>query len=216
MTRVKVCGITRPEDAIVAAEAGAAAIGMILWPGSARAVTTAQARAIVSALPPFVQAVGVFVNASPADVARDAGAIGLDLVQLHGDERAAEWRDFDWPIVKATSLEAAGLDDWTGIARAWLLDAHDPERRGGTGRIIDWDAAAGVARGRPVILAGGLTADNVAEAVVRVRPAAVDVSSGVERSPGIKDAARIRAFFAAVRQTDAPQGASLPSREDPS
>ncbi len=213
MTRVKVCGITRPEDAVLAAEAGAAAIGMILWPGSPRAVTTDQARAIVAALPPLVQAVGVFVNAPPVDVARAAAAIGLDLVQLHGDEQADQWRGFEWPIVRATSLETAGGDAWDGIARAWLLDAHDPRRRGGTGRTIDWDAAAGVARRRAVILAGGLTADNVAQAIARVRPAAVDVSSGVERAPGIKEAARLRAFVAAVRQADA-QGASTPSREE--
>jgi phosphoribosylanthranilate isomerase len=213
VTRVKVCGITRPEDAVLAAEAGAAAIGMILWPGSPRAVTTDQARAIVAALPPLVQAVGVFVNAPPVDVARAAAAIGLDLVQLHGDEQADQWRGFEWPIVRATSLETAGGDAWDGIARAWLLDAHDPRRRGGTGRTIDWDAAAGVARRRAVILAGGLTADNVAQAIARVRPAAVDVSSGVERAPGIKEAARLRAFVAAVRQADA-QGASTPSREE--
>src|SRR5690606_17262560 len=206
---------------------------MILWPGSPRAVTTDQARAIVAALPPLVQAVGVFVNAPPVDVARAAAAIGLDLVQLHGDEQADQWRGFEWPIVRATSLETAGGDAgggiaraWPpdapgprprrgpgGIARAWLLDAHDPRRRGGTGRTIDWDAAAGVARRRAVILAGGLTADNVAQAIARVRPAAVDVSSGVERAPGIKEAARLRAFVAAVRQADA-QGASTPSREE--
>src|SRR5690606_24346782 len=186
---------------------------MILWPGSPRAVTTDQARAIVAALPPLVQAVGVFVNAPPVDVARAAAAIGLDLVQLHGDEQADQWRGFEWPIVRATSLETAGGDAWDGIARAWLLDAHDSRRRGGTGRTIDWDAAAGVARRRAVILAGGLTADNVAQAIARVRPAAVDVSSGVERAPGIKEAARLRAFVAAVRQADA-QGASTPSREE--
>lgn len=216
MTRVKVCGVTRPADATLAAEAGAVAIGMIRWPKSPRAVTVDQARAIVAVLPPFVQAVGVFVNARPDAVARDAAAIGLDLVQLHGDERADDWRHFDWPIVKALSLEAFDGSDWADVARALLIDVHDPQQRGGTGRTVDWGAAAAVAQRHPVILAGGLSAANVAEAIARVHPAALDVSSGVEQSPGIKAPTRLRAFFDAVRQADAQQIAHVSSREESS
>lgn len=202
MTRVKVCGITTPEDGVLAAEAGAAAIGMVFWAGSPRAVTEDRARRIVAALPPFVQTVGVFVDATPAAVLATATAVGLDVVQLHGDEQVDAWRGFARPLLKALTLETCTGSPWPALARAVLLDAHDPQRRGGTGRTIDWDRAREVARRHRVVLAGGLSADNVADAIARVAPVALDVSSGVERSPGVKDPARLHAFFDAVRRAD--------------
>jgi phosphoribosylanthranilate isomerase len=195
--RVKICGITRPEDARLAADLGAAAIGMVFWPRSPRYVEPARAREIVAALPPFVGAVGVFVNQID-EAAQIAGEVGLTAVQLHGDETPESYRDAAFPTIKAiavrdeTAVEsAAAVPARTTV----LLDAHDPERRGGTGKRIDWTIAATIAAGRPVILSGGLNASNVLEAVEAVRPGALDVSSGVESAPGRKDAAKLRAFF---------------------
>lgn len=214
MTRVKVCGITRPEDAVLAVEAGASAIGMVFWPRSPRAVDAVRARAITAVLPPFVQAVGVFVDAEPHDVLGVADAARLDVLQLHGEERVEAWAGVDRPIVKALTLATYAESPWLDVARAILLDAHDPQRRGGTGVPIDWDAAAAITRRRPAILAGGLTADNVGEAIARVRPAALDVASGVEQSPGLKSPARLRAFFDAVRQADARLGDAAPAHKE--
>lgn len=205
MTRVKVCGLTTEHDAAMVVAAGASAIGMIFWNGSPRVVTVAQARRIVAGLPPFVQAVGVFVNAPPTEVEDVAGAAGLDLVQLHGDEQVADWATCAWPIIKGLTLRTYAHSLWPARARAVLLDAHDPVRHGGTGVSIDWAEARRCAGDRPFVLAGGLTADNVAQAIAAARPAAVDVSSGVERTLGQKDPARVRAFFDAVGRADALQ-----------
>jgi phosphoribosylanthranilate isomerase len=197
--RVKVCGITREADAALAVSLGAAALGFIFWPGSPRAVTPAAARAIQAQLPPFVTRVGVFVNASPAEVAEVSRAAGLDIVQLHGDEPVEAYAGIGPRIVKVAALETTADVD---RVLAWpltvtpLVDAMDRERRGGTGRLADWTLAAQVAAVRPMVLAGGLNAGNVGDAVFRVRPWAVDVSSGVEDAPGIKNPARLRAFFA--------------------
>jgi phosphoribosylanthranilate isomerase len=199
--RVKVCGITRIEDAEAAVRAGADAVGFVFWPSSPRAIGVVLAAAIAARLPPFVARVGVFVNATPADVAACVRDAGLSAAQLHGDERVEDYRAVPVPLIRAVSLE--NLAD---VARALalppsvtvLVDAVDPERRGGTGRPASWDLAAIVASRRPVILAGGLTPERVAEAVARVRPWGVDVSSGVESVPGVKDSARIGAFVAAV------------------
>ena len=194
---VKVCGVTRIEDAAAACELGAAAVGFIFWPESPRFIDPYRARAIVRTLPPFVTPVGVFVN-QPLDYVNGVSTlVRLGAVQLHGDETPGFAAAVSSPVIKAMALGA-------GDARAWpvevrlLLDVHDPVARGGTGRTIDWTAAADVAAQRQILLAGGLTPDNVADAVARVRPFGIDVSSGVERAPGIKDHRRLRALFEAV------------------
>jgi phosphoribosylanthranilate isomerase len=202
MTPVKVCGITRAEDARLAAELGAWAVGFVFWPRSPRYVDPERARAIVASLPPSVTKVGVFVNAAIDDIERIAAHVRLGLVQLHGDETPAVAHGLTRRVLKALTLAACtedALREWAGVPL--LLDAHDPERRGGTGRTLDWRAARAVAAERPVVLAGGLRPENVAEAIAAVAPAAVDVSSGIEREPGVKDAARMCALFEAVRRT---------------
>ena len=198
--RVKICGITREEDARLAADLGAWAVGFIFWPGSARFVHPQVARDIVRALPPFLTPVGVFVDQVREEIDAIAATVHLGAVQLHGDERPELARSLLHRVIKAVPLDAEGhargLDEWPDTLV--LLDAHDPVRRGGTGRPIDWDAAARIARQRPIVLAGGLTPANVAHAVEQVRPTAIDVSSGVESAPGIKDHARMRALFASI------------------
>jgi phosphoribosylanthranilate isomerase len=199
--RVKVCGITRREDALLAAELGASCIGLIFWRHSPRFVTPDAARAIVEALPAGVAAVGVFVNAPPADVRRVVRATGLTGAQLHGEEAVEDFAGIGAALIKAVPVGPGfDADAVASIPQTVtvLLDAHDPARRGGTGRTIDWAAAAEVARRRPAILSGGLNAGNVADAVARVRPHMVDVSSGVESAPGVKDPEKLRAFFACL------------------
>jgi phosphoribosylanthranilate isomerase len=197
---VKICGVTRVEDAQAAVQAGASAIGFVFWPDSPRYVDPYRARAIRATLPPFVTAVGVFVNQPLAYVSGVASLARLGAVQLHGDETPEYASRISAPIVKAIAFDAAG----GGLLPAWpasttlLLDVHDPVKRGGTGRTIDWSAAAALAAERRIFLAGGLTPDNVAEAVARVRPFGIDVSSGVEETPGVKDHRRLRALFEAL------------------
>lgn len=193
---VKICGITRAEDAKAAAQAGASAIGFIFWPGSPRCIDPYRARDIVRTLPPLVTPVGVFVDQPVEYVSGVASLVRLGAVQLHGHESPAAAAQLTRPIVKGIRLEDPA-DVWPEPVLL-LLDAHDPVQRGGTGRPIDWDRAASVAARRAVILAGGLTPDNVAAAIDRVRPYGIDVSSGVEESPGIKHHGRIRALFEAV------------------
>lgn len=202
MTRIKICGITRAEDAWEAAAAGASAIGMVFWPGSPRAVDVTTARAVVAALPAGVPAIGVFVNQSVDEINAAIDGVGLFGVQLHGDEPLEMIGRIRRPVIRAASLDDAAIIDSLPAAVTLLLDAADPRQRGGTGRTIDWQAAAAIARRRPVVLAGGLTPLNVEEAVRVVRPYAVDVSSGVELAPGVKDHARIRAFADAVARAD--------------
>jgi phosphoribosylanthranilate isomerase len=202
MMHVKVCGIRRRADAMLAVELGAAALGFVFWPGSPRAVTAEQVRDIAEGLPAFVSRVGVFVNQPPAEVFDTAARAGLTAVQLHGDENAAEYGDAPLPVIKALPVgKGFTLSAVEDVPRrvTVLLDAHDPIRRGGTGRVIEWTVAAAAARLRPVILSGGLTPDNVKSATDAVRPYAVDVSSGVEAAPGIKDEVKLRAFFAALQ-----------------
>ena len=202
---VKICGITRADDAQAAVEAGAGAIGFVFWPESPRLIDPYRARAIASTLPPFVTAVGVFVNQPLEYVKAVASLVKLGAVQLHGDETPEYAVAVSNPVIKAVSFVA--LDD-TDVG-AWparttlLLDAHDPVKRGGTGRTIDWTAAAAVAARRQTLLAGGLTPDNVVEAVAQARPFGIDVSSGVERAPGVKDHQRMRALFEALRTATA-------------
>jgi phosphoribosylanthranilate isomerase len=203
MIRVKICGVTTPEDGRLAAELGACAIGLVFWPGSPRFVELKQAEAIIVALPPFVTVVGVFVDQveEALSVARE---IGLSAVQFHGDEPPESYRDFPARVIKAVPVRDGTARELAAAVPAGatvLLDAHDPARRGGTGKAIDWSIAAEIARQRPVILSGGLNPANVVDAVAAVAPYAIDVSSGVELVFGTKDPAKLRALFAALRLT---------------
>ncbi|MFJ2536572.1 phosphoribosylanthranilate isomerase [Pseudomonas sp. NPDC087614] len=201
--RSKICGITRMEDALAAVEAGADAIGFVFYAKSPRAVTVQQARAIIKSLPPFVTTVGLFVNASRCELGEILDAVPLDLLQFHGDEPADECESWHRPYIKALRVKAG--DDIAGACNAYptasgvLLDTYVEGVPGGTGEAFDWSL---IPRGlsKPLILAGGLTPENIADAVARVRPYAVDVSGGVEASKGIKDHAKIRAFINAVRK----------------
>jgi len=197
---VKICGITRLEDAEAAVDAGASALGFVFWPKSPRFVDPYRARGIVLSLPPFVTPVGLFVNQPAEYINGVASLVRLGAVQLHGDETPEDAEAITRPIIKAiTTTEDTGDTESHWPSRITLLvDAHDPDRRGGTGKTVDWNAAATVAKKRRTILAGGLTPENVADAIARVQPFGVDVSSGVEQSPGIKDRARLRAFFESV------------------
>jgi phosphoribosylanthranilate isomerase len=202
MTRVKICGITNDADARAAIENGASALGFVFWAQSPRVVSPDLAASIVAGLPPFVSAVGVFVDQPPSEVGAIARTVGLTAVQLHGREDAAAYAGLAPRIIKSIAVrgdeaidEAARLP----LGAMVLLDAYDPVARGGTGRPIDWTIAAAIARRRATVLSGGLHAANVADAIRAVRPAAVDVSSGVEASPGRKDPAKLDAFFSAVR-----------------
>jgi phosphoribosylanthranilate isomerase len=201
---VKICGITRLEDAKAAVDAGADALGFVFWPDSRRFIDPYRARAIVATLPPFVAAVGVFVNQAAEYVSSVASLVRLSAVQLHGDETAEYAADLRRQVIKAIAIggQAPAVDQWPSHVTL-LLDAHDPVKRGGTGRLVDWSAAATIAATRRVILAGGLTPANVGEAISRVRPFGIDVSSGVERSPGVKDHERIEALFDAVHRAAA-------------
>jgi phosphoribosylanthranilate isomerase len=202
MTRplMKFCGITRIDDALAAADAGASAIGFVFAPGSPRVVAPDLARRIARSLPPFVLRVGVFVDRPAAEVRRVAEYVGLDAVQLHGRETPAEASEA-WPrVIKALPRDA----EPQAAAGAWpdevtlLVDAATGDAPGGTGQLADWPAAAALARCRRIVLAGGLTADNVGAAIGTVRPYAVDVSSGIEDRPGEKSVARMQAFARAV------------------
>ena len=203
MIPIKICGITNPDDARLAAELGAFAIGMVFWPRSPRRITVDAAREIVDALSASVQKVGVFVDQPAEEVHEVADQVGLTVVQLHGHEDAREYEREPGPrVMKAVALDTAEDADRAmalpGTVLA-LLDAHDPVKRGGTGRTIDWSLAARVSAARRVVLSGGLHAGNVREAIGVVHPFAIDVSSGVEQAPGRKDPEKLRALFAAVR-----------------
>lgn len=197
----KVCGIRRLEDGLHAAAQGATALGFVFWPGSPRAIAVEEAARIIAALPAGVATVGVFVNESAHEIARIVAATGLSAVQLHGEEPPTFGAAVPVPVYRSLTLLNADA-----TTRAWpegttfVLDAADPARRGGTGQVIDWDQAALVARRDRVVLAGGLTPLTVAEAIERVRPFGVDVSSGVESAPGIKDADKVSLFLANARR----------------
>lgn len=197
-TRVKICGITRPEDALAAAQLGADAIGLVFHAPSPRAVEVGQARAICDALPPFVTRVGLFVDAPREVVAVTLAAVELDLLQFHGDESPADCEGHGRPWVKALRMKPeldvrAAVQRYAG-ASGILLDSYRAGQAGGTGTTFDWSRVpAGV--GVPLILAGGLTPDNVAAAIGQVHPWAVDVSGGVEVRKGIKDRARMARFI---------------------
>ncbi|MHB8415234.1 MAG: phosphoribosylanthranilate isomerase [Acidiferrobacteraceae bacterium] len=203
-TRVKICGITRPEDAYAAVAAGADAIGLVFSTQSARYVTIDDAAAVIAVLPPFVTPVGLFVDADNEEVRQVLRRLRINLLQFHGQELPEQCR-YGVPYIKAVAMGDAV--DLQAAARAYgdslalLLDSHAPGEAGGTGRAFDWGRVPS-SLGKPVILAGGLTAANVGEAILRVRPFAVDVSGGVERTRAIKDASKIRAFIHEVRRAD--------------
>jgi phosphoribosylanthranilate isomerase len=198
---IKICGITRMEDAHAAVDAGADAIGFVFWPKSLRFVDPFRARAIAESLPAFVSTVGVFVD-QPADyVSGVASLVPLSAIQLHGGETVDYAKALRRPIVKALTVDDHQIDRWPATV-ILLLDAHDPIKKGGTGIAIDWTAAGAIAARRRVLLAGGLTPENVGLAIAGVRPYGIDVSSGVEQSPGIKNHARIRALVKAVHVAD--------------
>ena len=203
--KIKICGITNLEDAEVAVATGADALGFVLYRKSPRWVEPAVAKAIVAGLPPFVSAVGVFVNEEAEKVRTLMDECGFALAQLHGDESAAYCQNLGRPVLKALRLKDRAtflaLAEFQGRAnvRGILLDAFSDQAYGGTGQTVDWTLAEEAARSTPVILAGGLTPENVAEAIQKVRPYGVDVSSGVEQSPGKKDHHKLKAFIEAAR-----------------
>jgi phosphoribosylanthranilate isomerase len=203
-TRIKICGVSRPEDVAAAVDAGADAIGLVFHPGSPRFVTLAQAESLAKALPPYVTPVGLFVNAEPATIAAAVAAIPALVLQFHGDETPAQCAAARRPYLRAARM-APGFDllDFArrfDEAQGLLLDAH-VEAFGGSGKVFDWSL---VPRGVPhrLVLSGGLHAGNVGSGIRELRPWAVDVSSGVESARGVKDAAAIHAFCDAVREAD--------------
>jgi phosphoribosylanthranilate isomerase len=201
-TRVKICGITRLEDAMAAIDAGADALGFVFYPPSPRDVSVAQAREIVAQLPPFVTTVALFVNADRETIAEVIRETGIDLLQFHGNECPDYCAEHGRPWIKAVRMkDDLDLDkvvrDHAG-ARALLLDAYRPGVPGGTGEAFDWGRIPAELAGR-IVLAGGLTPDNVADAVRQVKPYAVDVSGGVEAGKGIKDADKIKRFIRGVQ-----------------
>lgn len=202
VVRSKICGITRIEDALSAVEAGADALGLVFYAKSPRAVTVQQARSIIAALPPFVTTVGLFVDATRCELGEILDAVPLDLLQFHGDESPADCEGYHRPYIKALRVKP-GDDIAAQVARfknasGVLLDTYVSGVPGGTGEAFDWSLVPDDLA-KPVILAGGLSAANVAQAIARVRPYAVDVSGGVEIAKGIKDAEKIRAFMRAVK-----------------
>jgi phosphoribosylanthranilate isomerase len=204
---VKICGLTTPQDALAAAEAGADAVGLVFWAGSPRAVTVEEARAISDALPPFVLRVGVFVDASPDEMARAADAARLDLLQLHGEEPPEALSALPRRALKAVRV-GERFSPWDalryeGLAAGLLLDTRASGSAGGTGRAFDWSLARAVReRSRFLLLAGGLSPENVAAAIGAVRPDGVDASSRLEAAPRRKDHQRVRAFVTAVRAAE--------------
>ena len=203
-TRVKICGITRPQDGVAAAHAGADAIGLVFYPPSPRFISIRRAVEIRDALPPFVQTVALFVNAGRKEIEEVLEGVGPSILQFHGEETPAFCAGFDVPWLKACRVKA-GVDlleyfrSYPGAA-GWLADAF-VEGYGGAGQSFDWSLVP-AQRERPLVLSGGLTKDNAAAAIRRVRPWAVDVSSGVESAKGIKDAAKIAAFIQEVKNAD--------------
>ncbi|HCG40617.1 MULTISPECIES: phosphoribosylanthranilate isomerase [Stutzerimonas stutzeri subgroup] len=202
VVRSKICGITRVDDALTAAKAGADAIGLVFYAKSPRAVDVRQAREIVAALPPFVTTVGLFVNASRCEINEILDAVPLDMLQFHGDETPAQCEGFHRPWFKALRV-GNGEDIEAQVARyanasGILLDTFVAGVPGGTGERFDWSLIP-AALAKPLILAGGLTSENVQQAIAQVRPYAVDVSGGVEASKGVKDASKVMAFVGRVR-----------------
>ncbi|MBJ6751186.1 phosphoribosylanthranilate isomerase [Geomonas anaerohicana] len=197
MTKVKICGITSEDDALMAVDAGADALGFVFFDKSPRFIGAAAAQKIIAKLPPFIQVVGLFVNADIDVVNSTADCCGLDIIQLHGEESPEYCRLVNRRVMKA--FRVRGPESLTPLAEyhvsAYLLDAYSPNAYGGTGEVFDWECAITAKGQGRIVLAGGLTPDNIAEAVTRVRPYGVDVSSGVEASPGKKDPGKVRRFI---------------------
>jgi len=208
--KIKICGITNADDAMAAIEAGADALGFMFYEQSPRNVSIASVAKIARELPPFVSLVGVFVDPTEEVIAQAQGECGLDALQFHGQESTAFCERFaHHRIIKSFRIQNAeslrGLPAYR--TAAWLLDSHVPGQLGGTGTRFNWDLASEARKlGRPIILAGGLTARNVAEAIRKVQPYAVDVSTGVESAPGRKDPDKLREFITAARKFDSPEG----------
>jgi phosphoribosylanthranilate isomerase len=208
MTRIKICGITRVQDALDAARAGTDALGLVFYAASPRNVSVDRARDIMQALPPFVTTVGLFVNATAQAVRDTLRELPLDLLQFHGDESAEFCCQFEKPYMKAVRVKAGvNLLQYAQVhrtAKALLLDAYREEAYGGTGHTFDWNVIPHHFP-LPIVLSGGLQAANVAQGIQSVKPWAVDVSSGVETDKGIKNKAKITAFIHAVRKADEEQ-----------
>ncbi len=215
MVEIKICGITNMNDALIAAECGVDALGFIFYPKSQRYVDRAKAKKIIQGLSCEISKVGVFVNHEVREVKEIAQLCGLDLIQLHGDESPHYCAQFPASsLIKAVSFqteeEVGELRNYR--VRAVLMDARDPGRYGGTGKISDWRLAIMVKETRPLILAGGLNKNNIRKAIETVRPQAVDISSGVEISPGEKDPRKIKEMVRIAREIDAPSPQPSPSR----
>lgn len=203
--KIKICGITNAADAHKAAEFGADALGFVFYPQSPRAIEPDAAKRIIGALPPFMLSVGVFVNQPEDTVRRIVDTCGLALAQIHGDESAAYCESLGRPVLRAIRLKDRksflALAEYKGRmgVRGFVVDAFSQEAYGGTGQTVDWSLAAEAAKAAPILLAGGLTPENVQEAITQVNPYGVDVSSGVEASPGKKDHQKLHDFIQAVR-----------------
>jgi len=197
MVRIKICGITNLEDALAAVEAGADALGFVFYEKSPRFINPVRAAEIIAKLPPFIQTVGLFVNEEVEKINWSADYCGLDLVQLHGDESPEDCLEVNRRVIKAfrmqNSVSIEPLKNYQVCS--YLLDAWCPDCYGGTGKSFNWEMAAAAGQYGRIILAGGLAPENVAEAIVAVRPYAVDVSSGVESAPGKKDREKVREFI---------------------
>lgn len=214
MFRVKICGIRTPHDGMTAVAAGADAVGLNFFRGSRRFIEPRQAKAVVEPLPPIAKKVGVFVNASAVEIRQTASLVGLDIIQLHGDEPPETVAELaDLPVIRAFRLGSLGWEPWCRyldrcrqlgrLPSAVLVDAFQQGQYGGTGKSPDWTVVGqyrGLGTGIPLILAGGLTHENVAAAIAAVQPNGVDTASGVESAPGLKDAAKVAAFVTAARQ----------------
>jgi len=204
-SRVKICGMTRLEDALVAAEAGVDALGFVFYEPSPRFIENKNAANITQKLPPFINKVGLFVNAECSFVKNVLASVNLDLLQFHGDEKEAYCRSFGKPYIKAIRMQAT--TDLKAVAKEYLsaagllLDAYDDSLFGGTGHAFDWDMLPANCD-LPVILAGGLNVDNVSKAIDIVHPYALDISSGVEKNKGVKDHLLIKKFMQEVRRAD--------------
>jgi phosphoribosylanthranilate isomerase len=200
--RIKICGITNAQDALMVVDAGADALGFMFYEPSPRNVSITSTAKIIRELPPLVTKVGVFVNAAEELIRQAIGECGLDALQFHGDETPEFCRKFPTPVIKALRMQNA--DSLNSLPRyetaAWLLDSYIAGQQGGTGATFTWDLAVAAKKfGRSIILAGGLTPENVASAVRQVGPYGVDVSSGVESAPGKKDSKKVRAFIVAAK-----------------
>lgn len=204
-THIKICGITRPDDAQFAAQLGVNALGLVFYPPSPRGVSIPQAQAIANVTPPFVQLVGLFVNATVEEIQTILAHVPLNLLQFHGEEKPDFCAQFQRPYIKALHIKEnsdvnAQIQSYD-LARGILLDTFNPTLKGGTGETFDWQQIPKNVR-KPLILAGGLNTNNIKQAILQVKPSAVDVSGGVEESKGIKNFSKIRDFIQMVREVE--------------